>query len=386
MKKYLSALFCAGCTLFPESNDGMIGDDDGGDEVGVGLFDEVYCETVNAGGCVTSHPAVAIDNFDEGVKSSVFEKITGQAQVGSCSSSVTTYPCAIDLTPVLEIDPLYGGELNLNAFPFHCSMCPEMKTHAAGWIQEQDVSPHLIPWCRLDYSFGPGIPSDGVLRPVENNLNLVCESGCENCEDDPPWVKTTSPRGFATLGLTKKPIGLCETDSDCAFLNGGWDDGEGQCVSWPFHRYWNNTSLSWIDVPRGCFQVTDKNQGVIPPLPSVGEMMVEPNLYCEDNLCVTNEFFVESVIRNPVAATVGSEWVVHRDVVELTRVEPYSLAAIVGLQKGDQILGVEDDQGRFVPLSTLNGLSIAYASFEEGTAVFSILRGSRAFEIEIDHG
>ncbi len=113
--------------------------------------------------------------------------------------------------------------------------------------------------------------------------------------------------------------------------------------------------------------------------------MVEPNLYCEGNICVTNEEFVEAVIKDPITATVGSEWVVHRDVVEMIRVESYSLAALVGLQKGDQILGVEDDQGRFVPLSTLNGLSIAYDSFLEGTAVFSILRGSRAFEIEIDH-
>ncbi len=378
-----------GCNLILDgANDGMIGDDEAGDEIEEGnLTQNLWCDTLGA--CVVSVPKISIEVLSTEVKYHAFEwmfnVLNKEGELfpweGTCESPIVTYPCEIILDPVVEIDPLSGNDVDMSAFTFTCSVCPE-NTPQFNWYTGPELSTNQFPFCmnrsaynHINIAEEYTLKSDiGTYLTILNpNFQLGCspDMGPEDPDQNPypdPEISTSkiAPRGFVTYQLSDGPIGLCESDIDCSYLT---DDvppfeGEGVCEGWPFFRTVDPVSGVQVDIPRGCFRVTDENGGVVPPIPSVGGLMVEDNLFCGDLTCEVTMPFVEAVIDDAITASVGMFWRISDDAIYLTDVKSYSLGSLMGLKTGDVLRGSVEELGS------------KYAHLvEHGTAEITILRG-----------
>ncbi len=382
-------VFTLGCNLLIEgANDGQIGDDEAGEDVGEGnenFTQDLWCGLW--GGCVVSIPGDYIAALPWEIKNQAWQyaPIPNPEPIrGTCENPIVNYPCGIILDPVLETEPLVNGGVDLTAFAYQCALCPENDPPDSGWYQGDLLESSQVPFCMRNDAyngigtFDGGVPTyskgiDTFLAKFDQNfVNPSCPLAVGAMEpnldpfDSEFWVTPKmAPRGFAVYRLDEGPIGLCESDIDCEYLTDTFPfEGEGVCEGWPFLRTVDPANGTQIDTPRGCFRITEENGGVVPPLPSVGGMMVEDNLSCGDFECEVTMPFVEAVIDDAITASVGLFWSIEEDHVHLTDVKSYSLGSIMGLQSGDKIRGSVEDIGS------------VYANLvEHGSAQLVILRG-----------
>ncbi len=374
-----------GCNLILDgANDGVIGDDEAGDE-GVeeeGFTQNLWC-TLH-GACVVSLPGVGVASMDDTIQYWAFQSSNLPYDYdmtptlnGSCEDPLVVYPCGIIANPVVEIDPFTeNGTLDPDAFLFKCALCPE-NTPWNDWHPGPQLDSSQVPFCMDIYEAYNRIEWKTMDTYLSDFNQWFEPDACPFPQEpfdpeNPPsplagnWVPKFAPRGFVTYQLDKGPIGLCESDIDCAYLTELYPPGvgEGVCEGWPFFRTVDPVSGVQVDIPRGCFRVTDENGGVVPPIPSVGGMMVEDNLSCGDLTCEVTMPFVEAIIDDAITASVGMFWRISDDAIYLTDVKSYSLGSLMGLQTGDVIRGSVEDLGS------------KYAHLvEHGTAEITILRG-----------
>lgn len=385
----------SGCNLiFDGTNDGQIGDDDAGDELGEGnenFTQDLWCGLW--GGCVVSLPGdyIAAQPMEIRVKAWQYVSVPpSEPLMGTCEKPIVNYPCGIILDPVLETDPLANGGVDLTAFAYQCALCPENDPPDSGWYQGAMLDTSQVPFCMREDAYNGigtfdqmfGIYLIGInthLSKFDQNFEPICPFAWGPIEDPNPFpspgefvTPKIAPRGFAVYNLDKGPIGLCESDIDCAYLTDTAPfEGEGVCEGWPFLRTVDPSSGIQVDIPRGCFRITEENGGVVPPIPSVGGMMVEDNLTCKNFACEVTLPFVEAVIDDAITASVGLFWRIDGDMLQLTDVREYGLGHIMGLQTGDMI--------------RLSEVGTAYADLnDEGSTQLHVLRDRQTLVLSVD--